>query len=79
MNVFLIVLIVILTIVVNFIYASLMKNAYIQKGYKDDFKIFIFCFLFGILGGLYIISLPDLIVHSQNHQIIELLGDKKHE
>lgn len=79
MNAFLIILIIIVMLVVNSIYAWLMKKAYIQKGYKDTFEIFIFCFLFGILGGLYIISLPDLIIQNQNQQIIELLGDKKHE
>lgn len=58
-------------------YASFMKRAAIQKGYGDDAHAWALCFWLGIIGGLYVIALPDLICQNQNQQIIELLKEKR--
>ena len=63
-------------LIINAIVASLMKKASILKGYGEDAHVWAICFWFGILGDLYVISLPDKITQEQNQQIISLLEQK---
>lgn len=60
----------------RFVFATFMTNAAIYKGHGDEAHPWIMCFLLGILGGLYVIALPDKISQEQNAQIIKLLKEK---
>lgn len=73
MRVFLSFVILCLILVVQFIYAHFMKMAAIRKGYGADAHVWALCFWLGIVGGIYVIALPDLIQQSQNQRMIELL------
>jgi len=53
-----IILSVIVLLAVNLIGAYLMSQAAAEKGYTD-INAMLICFLLGIFGYLYIISLPD--------------------
>lgn len=61
-------------LVINAIVAGFMKDAATLKGYGEDSHIFAICFWLGLLGYLYVISLPDLITQEQNQRIIDLLN-----
>ncbi len=60
-------------LVIQSLYASFMSEAASRKGYGDDAHAWAMCFWLGIIGGLYVIALPDLILQEQNQRIIELL------
>ncbi len=67
-------IILLITIAVFFWIALKMVDAAKDKGY--DYctgRIFALCFLFNIVGYLYVIALPDLNIQRQNEKIIELL------
>lgn len=64
-------LLIILMIVIQAIYAYHMKKVAILKGYGDDAHAWAICFCLGILGGIYVVALPDLIQQSQNQQILD--------
>lgn len=66
-------IIVIVIVVINGIGAQKMKEATVLKGYGDDYHIWAICFWLGIFGYLYAIALPDLVIQSQNQQMIKLL------
>lgn len=54
--------------------ADLMVNSAVMKGYNpDEMHIFAICFFLGIIGYIYVLSLPDKITQQQNKEIIELL------
>ncbi len=76
MNITIIILIILIDVVIRIFYAFRMKEVAIQKGYGEDTNVWIICFFLGILGGMYVIALPDLILQSQNKQIIELLKER---
>jgi len=69
--------ILIVLICINAFGAHLMRKSAIAKGYGDDSHIWAICFWLGILGYLYVISLPDKIQQSQNQQIIKLLEENR--
>lgn len=53
-----------------------MVDAAAEKGYTaQKAEHFFLCFLFPVLGHLYIIALPDLIVQEQNEQCLRLLAE----
>lgn len=58
------------------IFASKMQSVAALKGYGIDAHAWAMCFWLGILGGIYVIALPDLIQQKQNQQLIELLKEK---
>lgn len=54
--------------------AGLMVDSAVMKGYNpDEMHIFAICFFLGIIGYIYVLSLPDKITQQQNKEIIELL------
>ena len=59
-------------IFVNLMFASLMNNIAISKGYENS-NAFILVFLFGIFGMLYVIALPDLKARQQREDLIAIL------
>lgn len=61
------------------IFASKMQSVAALKGYGTDTHAWAMCFWLGILGGIYVIALPDLIQKKQNQQLIELLKEKSGE
>ncbi|MGM9522164.1 MAG: hypothetical protein ACI3VB_06780 [Oscillospiraceae bacterium] len=73
MGFFLLFALLCLILVIQFIYAHFMNLAAVRKGYGDDAHVWALCFWLGIIGGIYVIALPDLIQQSQNQQMIELL------
>ena len=64
-------------ICINAIFANQMKKVAIRKGYGDDTPVWVMCFFLGLLGGIYTLALPDLILQAQNKKIIELLERDK--
>ena len=73
------VLIFFLVLCVNAFLAYLMKNAAVMKGYGEEIHAGAICFFLGIGGCIYILTLPDKIVQSQNQQIIELLKKQQED
>lgn len=60
--------------VISLFIADLMVNSAVMKGYNpDEMHIFAICFFLGIIGYIYVLSLPDKITQQQNKEIIELL------
>ena len=66
----------IIIVAINLYFASLMNNVAISKGYKKSYA-FLTVFLFGIVGMLYVIALPDLCAREQREDIIQLLLEMK--
>lgn len=50
-----------------------MNNIKTMKGYGDEVSVVALCLLCGIVGYLYVISLPDKIQQQQNQEIIKIL------
>ena len=72
METVLIVLAIVVGIVVNIIVATLMSNAAVMKGHGPEVHAFAACFWLGIIGCIYVATLPDKILQSQNQRLIEL-------
>lgn len=72
---------VIIYFVLNLIVAMLMQGVAVQKG-QEDAHAFIIVFLFGIIGCIYVVALPDMILRKQNEDLLTILlamkGDKEH-
>ena len=47
-----------------------------MKGHGKEAHAFAACFWLGIIGYLYVVSLPDKIVQDQNQQIIDRMRQK---
>lgn len=64
---------IIIVMIINLLVAQ--KGEYVAelKGYGKEAKAFSMCFWFGILGFVYVASLPDQIQQEQNLKIIKLL------
>lgn len=57
--------------------AKQMANVAAMKGYGKEIHAWAWCFWLGIIGYIYVLSLPDKVTQSQNQQIIELLKAQK--
>lgn len=79
MKYFLSVVLFILVVIIQVIYACHMKKVATLKGYGDDSHAWAMCFWLGILGGLYVAALPDLIQQSQNQQILDVIKGRSKE
>lgn len=71
------VLVIIGLFVVNGFLAKQMANVAAMKGYGQELHAWAWCFWLGVMGYIYILSLPDKVTQSQNQQIIELLKKRK--
>ena len=60
-------------LIVNGILAKQMADVAAMKGYGKEIHAWAWCFCLGIMGYIYVLSLPDKITQAQNQQIIELL------
>lgn len=65
-------IIILLYIFVNLFFASLMNTVAKDKGYENS-NTFILVLLFGLVGILYVISLPDLNARQQREDILNVL------
>ena len=63
---------------VNFLFATLMNNVALQKGYENSHAFALVSF-FGVLGMIYVLALPDLKKRAQLEDIVTLLLEKKGE
>ena len=63
---------VMLYFALNFVIAMIMQNVAVKKGQEDSHS-FIIVFLFGIIGCLYVIALPDEVLRKQNEDILTIL------
>lgn len=69
-----ILLILVVSLIINLVIANLMAKSIKLKGYKvEEVHPFPIVFFLGIIGVLYLMTLPDLIQRTQNQKIIELL------
>lgn len=71
---------ILLYLLVNLFFASLMNTVAKNKGYENS-SVFVLVLLFGFIGILYVISLPDLYERQQREDILNVLleikqGDK---
>lgn len=66
------------SLAVNVLFAILMNNIAVNKGYEKSHALVLVLF-FGILGILYVIALPDLKAQSQREDILTLLLEKDGE
>lgn len=55
------------------IFAVFMNKAALAKGYGEEAHAIALCLLFGVMGCLYIIALPDKKLKAQNDEMIQLL------
>lgn len=69
---------VLVVLVVNFLFATLMNNIAENKGHENS-HAFVLVFLFGIIGMLYVIALPDLKAQAQRDDILTILLEKSEE
>ncbi len=76
-EVVLIYLVIIGLLVVNGFLAKQMANVAAMKGYGEEIHAWAWFFWLGIIGYIYVLSLPDKVTQSQNQQIIELLKTRK--
>lgn len=72
---------ILLGLLVNLFIASLMNTVAKNKGYENS-NTFVLVLLFGFVGILYVISLPDLVERQQREDILNVLleikqGDKE--
>lgn len=67
-----VIVMVLVGILVNLFLASIMNNIAKEKGYENS-SAFILVLLLGVVGMLYVISLPDLKARQQREDILELL------
>ncbi len=65
--------VIIAIFVAKFVLASKMSEVAAMKGYGTEVHALAWCFLFGIFGYIYVLSLPDKVTQEQNQRIIELL------
>lgn len=71
-----IIIIALIAVLVNLIFASLMNAVAVSKGYENSYA-FVLVFFFGVLGMLYVIALPDLKARQQREDIITVLLSKE--
>ena len=70
-------IIILVYVLINLMFASLMNSVAVSKGYENS-HAFILVFLFGIFGMLYVIALPDMKARQQREDLIAiLLSDDK--
>lgn len=65
-------IIIMIIIIANLFFTTLMCNVAKDKGYENS-HIFLLVFVFGILGILYVIALPDLKAREQREDILTAL------
>ena len=70
-------LVIIAIFVANLVLAYKMSEVAAMKGYGKEIHAWAWCFWLGIIGYIYVLSLPDKVTQSQNQQIIELLKNQK--
>lgn len=67
-------------VIVDAYLALKMVDAAVDKGYTSQkAEHFFLCFFFPVLGYLYIIALPDLIVQEQNEHCLRLLAEIRNQ
>ncbi len=69
-------LILIVFLVIMCIGANFMKKVAEAKGYGDEYNIFAICFFLGIVGYIYVLALPDLILREQMKTIADSLKNQ---
>ena len=63
----------VILVIILAIGAYYMSNAAEAKGYGNEYHIWPICFFLGILGYLYVISLPDLKLQKQNQELLDAM------
>ena len=71
-----IIVVALIAIVINLLFASLMNAVAVSKGYENS-HAFALVALFGVFGMLYVIALPDLKARQQREDILVVLLDKE--
>ena len=69
---------VLVMLVINLLFASLMNSIAESKGYEKS-HAFSLVFFFGVFGMLYVIALPDLKARQQLEDILAVLLTKEGE
>lgn len=69
--------IILISLIANVFIAYKMVCVSTMKGYEETAQIFILCFLFTVVGYLYVIALPDLSASEQRDEIIRLLKESQ--
>lgn len=69
---------VLVVLAVNFLFATLMNNIAVNKGHENS-HAFVLVFLFGVIGMLFVIALPDLKAQAQRDDILTILLEKSEE
>ena len=73
-----IIIIALIVILINLVFASLMNAVAVSKGYENS-HAFVLVFFFGVFGMLYVIALPDLTARQQREDILTVLLSKEQE
>ena len=69
-------IIFLVVVLVNVVFALIMNNVALQKGHENS-HAFVIVLIFGVLGCLYVIALPDMIQRKQNEDILTILLEIK--
>ena len=75
MGILAIVVALMIGLVINFIFASLMNDVAESKGHKNS-HAFALVFFLGVFGMLYVIALPDLVARQQREDLLAVLLSK---
>lgn len=76
MDIVTILIALVIVVAINCYFAKLMDEIATSKGHPTS-KAFLLVFLFGVVGMLYVIALPDLHAREQQEDIIQLLLEIK--
>lgn len=71
-----IILSILVYVLVNLYFASLMTGVAKEKGYENS-NVFVLVLLFGVIGILYVVALPDLQARQQREDILNVLLEMK--
>ena len=71
-----ILVVALIAILINLLFASLMNAVADSKGYENS-HAFALVFFFGVFGMLYVIALPDMIARQQREDILTFLLSKE--
>lgn len=68
------VLMLVIALIVNLIVASKMTDIAIMKGhYNKTTLVFVFCFLFGAIGYVYLALLPDMVKRKNDEELLKAI------
>ena len=71
--------IIAVAIYINYLIAKKFESIAFTKGYTTEVHAFAMCFWLGMIGYIYVLALPNLIMMGQNKDMIDSLRSIKND